>query len=116
MMATSATPFVLIVGHNLFNALLVILGRGTVVAGKSDHKDFCVRKILERPVATVNAGEIELRGGSAQWQRGKVICYKGLAEKCQAREKYRDQEVHHRSFSCLMVRIESGKDCEPSRI
>jgi hypothetical protein len=53
-----------------------------VVAGKSDHKDFSIRKILERPVAAVNAGEIELRGGGAQWQRGKVIRYKGLVEKC----------------------------------
>jgi hypothetical protein len=58
-----------------------------MVAGKSDHKDFGICKILERPVAPVNPGEIEFGGSGAKLQRGEVVRNSGLIKKYQACKK-----------------------------
>ena len=54
--------FVLVIGHKLLEALLVILGGGAVVAGENDHQDFGISKVFQRVGPAIDPGQAEIWG------------------------------------------------------
>src|SRR5262249_23936237 len=64
-----ADALVLVIGHQLLDALLVILSSRAVIACEDHHQDFRLVEITQLPALSVHAGQVEVRRLSADLQR-----------------------------------------------
>src|SRR5690606_14856155 len=88
----------------LLDPLLVVLRRGTMVAGEYDEQEIGVVEVLKRPVATVDTRQVEIRRRRTKRERLRRIHGPEHDRQQERRQKETEVGLHARNVCARSLR------------